>query len=993
MGRAAMMMLAVAAGLLRVACGAMDAESILLKEPRGIDVDSQDRVVVAYAGSQIVAVFTPDGRLARLLGRLDEPGADEGHFDEPSGVTVDVADSLYVADTNNDRICVFDCEGLFVRAIGDAEGPGKLNKPRGCEVDEQGNVLVADTENSRIVTFAADGSYLSHFGVEGPEDGQLERPYNLVLQDYGGWKRSLIVANTWDWRLDRYDWKKAEPEAAGEPKQAGEWVWAAKYWGFSPAMDVCVGPAGDLCGTSFNWQSVRRWTHDMTYKWDSTGSEYANPIYDMVGLGVPRLGVQPYGVAVNSKAEVFLTWPEADRVIRLPAAMREPPRPEVVRRRTTSAVIRYETLAAVPSLVEYSADGKHWRTAGAPGRRTKHAVRLSGLEPGTQYRYRVSYGCSFVPATGFFGREWRFATAAARGTVRYLDMPVLVVFYTDVYEPAKVAEGVKPPRALGPDGIAEVKRQLEQGAYYYFFSSRWRYNVRFDWAIVDGPQLVVEDPAALGTLEKADRERLDELLRTPRTDENRAEIAALLKEKLGDVIGEAEIERLTAPNRWTKGPNWVWETQEQIEAIAAQRGKRLADYGGVITLGCHWVWQEGEAPVDLPPGYVEPAEYEDPDAPPVRGHWRQAASGGLSPPLWEGVGRSAFNTGGDTLWLFAHEFGHQVDGQFYASGYQEFGFNHWSWSFLKGRFDGGFSGNGYVLRIFADEWFFASILGQVKTAVDADGDGLADDEPALVCDEKRFGSSPRRRDTDGDGLSDFDEMLLTYGLQSDAVRRERIIERAVPPRPDLPDTDGDGLRDGRDPYPLYPVPAAIAKRTPVLDGCIAPDEWSVYRTFRDPEFVGTLYMNWDEDALYLAIEADRWAVLEAKLDCKQDGFTWSNDNVTVTLTPQATDPIGPVEQWKVEVTVWDESVRGMVAYPFHNKRLYAPGKVRYAAGRQDGRMVLEVAVSRNARVGLEPRAGYAFDFACGLKPVGSPTKLVLFETDWFVGVTCTVKGE
>jgi hypothetical protein len=599
----------------------------------------------------------------------------------------------------------------------------------------------------------------------------------------------------------------------------------------------------------------------------------------------------------------------------------------------------------------------------------------------------VSYGCSFAPKAPFFGREWRFATAAPRGMVRYLDMPVLIVLYSNIYEPAKLPAGVKPPQALGDEGIAEVRRQLEKGAYYYFFASRWRFNVHFDWEIVSEPQIVFKDPEALGQLGEEDRKKLSALVGAERTDENRAEIVAFLKATLGEAISEAELEWLTAPNRWKKGPNWVWETQDRIEAIAQKHGKQLSDYGGVITLGCHWVWREGKAPGDLLPGRVQAAAYDDPDAPPEPGYWRQAGSGGLSPPQWAGVGRSAFNTGSDNVWLFAHEFGHQVDGQFYASGYGEFGFNHWSWDFVEGRFAGGFSGNGYVLRIFPDEWFFASSLGEVKLAADADGDGLADDDPALALDEKRFGSSPRSRDTDRDGLGDFDEMLLSYGLQSNAVRRERMIEREVLPRPDLADTDGDGVRDGRDPYPLYPVPATVGKRTPVLDGAIGPGEWAVYRTFRDPELVGTLYMRWDDDALYLALEADRWAGVEAKLDCKQDGFTWSRDNVTVIVTPETNDPVGTVEKCKVEVKVWDESVRGMVAYPFHNKRLYAPETVRYAAGTHGDRMVLEIAVPRNLRVGLAPRNGYAFDFACTLRPVGSPTKLVLFETDWFVGVT------
>ena len=147
------------------ACGANSGATLELNEPRGIDVDSQDRIVVAYTASHVVAVYSPEGELVRLLGRLGEPGSDDAHFNTPYGVTVDVGDSIYVADTENDRLCIFDENGLFVRAIGDADGPGALNKPRGCELDEDGNILVADGANNRIQKISPQGEFIATFGV------------------------------------------------------------------------------------------------------------------------------------------------------------------------------------------------------------------------------------------------------------------------------------------------------------------------------------------------------------------------------------------------------------------------------------------------------------------------------------------------------------------------------------------------------------------------------------------------------------------------------------------------------------------------------------------------------------------------------------------------------------------------------------------------------------------------------------------------------------
>jgi len=997
MKRAAVVVAAFALCAVWRVCCANSGATLELNEPRGIDVDSQDRIVVAYAASHVVAIYSPEGELVRLLGRLGEPGSDEAHFNTPYGVTIDVGDSVYVADTENDRICVFDDSGSFVRAIGDSEGPGKLSKPHGCELDEGGNILVADTMNNRIAAFTPDGTYLPDHSIEGDVAEMLDEPSNLMLQSFfRGRIQQLFVANAGAGRIDQYEWRDVEVEVEGETKKAKRWVWVKEHWANPDVKDVASSVEGDICAACPGWNSVRRYDVYMRYRWDTVHSTDHKSLYGLEGRGIGKLGVKPYGIAIGSDQRVLVTWPEENRVIKYTEAMIDPWRPEIRRLRRTSAVIRYDSLKPVASAVQYSLDGETWMTVEGSGRpKARHRVKLTGLEPGTQYRFRVQYGCSFIPKTPFWGPEWRFATAAPRGMVRYLDMPMLVVLYSNMYNPVKLPDGVEPPTAMTDEAIETVKIHLEQGATGYYFASRWLLNIHYDWVVIDEPQIVFPDPEALEELSDENRAAFDELMKAERTDENRAEIIAFLKEKLADALSDQELEWLTAPNRSKKGANWVWETDEEFDALArAQHGKSVTDYAGCISLGCLWNWHEGEAPNDLAPGRIQAAASTDPDTPPEKpGYWRQAGSGGLTPYWWGGklgkpIGRCAFNTGGGTVGLFFHEMGHKMDGQFLFSGYQDYPFNHFANTFLKGRYDNGLSGNGYLLRGYPTEYYFVSILGEVKLAPDTDGDGLADDDPNLLCDEKRFGSSPRRRDTDRDGLSDHDEMLATYGVQEIKLDRQRMVEHLIPPRPDLPDSDGDGIIDSRDPHPLYPVPATIAKRTPVLDGRIEPGEWNVYRTFTDGELVGTFYMAWDDDAVYFALAADRWAEIVPKFDWNQDGFIWGRDNLFLKVTPDTRDPMADPPTCRIEMRVWDVSYRGVdLRDSGMNKRLYDPKHIRTATGAQGDLKVLEVALPRNLRVSLDPRPGMTFDFGCYFRPVDQRTQLHLFEIDWSAAVT------
>lgn len=71
-----------------------------------------------------------------------------------------------------------------------------------------------------------------------------------------------------------------------------------------------------------------------------------------------------------------------------------------------------------------------------------------------------------------------------------------------------------------------------------------------------------------------------------------------------------------------------------------------------------------------------------------------------------------------------------------------------------------------------------TLLG-VSQGTDRDGDGLSDDQEALL------GTDPAKQDSDGDGLNDAEEYLIRFTDPTKA------------------DTDGDGLNDALDPFPTW----------------------------------------------------------------------------------------------------------------------------------------------------------------------------------------------
>lgn len=141
-----------------------------------VRVDKDQNVWAVDEGSNMVIKYRPDGSVAMVLGRKEEPldwlekFAEEGDhlegtpaprpgvFNRPTDVTWDTDGNIFVSDGyNNSRVAKFSKDGTWVKAIGErGSAPNQFNTPHAITADATGNIYVADRGNRRVQVFTPD---------------------------------------------------------------------------------------------------------------------------------------------------------------------------------------------------------------------------------------------------------------------------------------------------------------------------------------------------------------------------------------------------------------------------------------------------------------------------------------------------------------------------------------------------------------------------------------------------------------------------------------------------------------------------------------------------------------------------------------------------------------------------------------------------------------------------------------------------------------------
>ncbi len=566
----------------------------------------------------------------------------------------------------------------------------------------------------------------------------------------------------------------------------------------------------------------------------------------------------------------------ATAIIRPPAAaqgdaatLADPTRPVCSLGRTTAA-LQWYTVAPAETRVQmrlgdvpcktWRATGVHpdpWSAAGVrivegpAGKRTYHRTAIAGLKPGTRYSYRV-YDPGAEP-TGLeqrwgaqkpWRREFSFSTLAPKGRMTIMRVPVKVLLMPNVVNVASAhgpgGQLVPPPPALTAGQLAQVRDEYATSARFLFINSGMR--VWYDYRIV------VDD-------------------RWQRWGEEPANVSAAYK---GWPVCRSYA-----------GQDFVGPGGGDFTFVDAQHPARVV--------------KEPIAESEPYPGQIEQAFTRRWD--PAARAWVFYGSGGGTLGLddWDrGIpGRSQYLGGSDTAWLATHEFHHQIEslGRFSLANREDDRviFDHffprrrekkadgtwdeWTWqtSWKHGEH---WDGIAYFDRMLTPVQWLRMHFGETITVVDADSDGVPDDDPRLPFDEKRFGSDARTPRTDG-AMGDLAKaQLSTWAPHPLTTSWNKAPQPRVMPNPRKPDSDGDGLPDAIDPYPLYPWQPFIWPVTASVDGDAA--EW------RDVPLAGEVtahgvHVQWqqahDDNAYYACFRMKGpWRRVYVGLDPEGQGY-------------------------------------------------------------------------------------------------------------------------
>ncbi len=432
---------------------------------------------------------------------------------------------------------------------------------------------------------------------------------------------------------------------------------------------------------------------------------------------------------------------------------------------------------------------------GESGKRTYHRIRIGGLQPGKRYYYRV-YDPNLTPTTEErrwsaeppWRREYAFATLAPEGYKTIIRLPVKVLLMTNVINVqsayADPNNPAPPPPTFTAEQLARIKEEYAIAARYFWVNSGMRFWVDFELFVDDRWQ------------------------------------------------------------RWGPEPENAEGFYKGLPLSRAYPGVDFAPPGG----GAFTILDtQNPLRTNLEPVY-EPMPYAGQIEQaftrrwnPQTQRWEFYNSGGGTygvDSFPDGIpSRSQFLGGGDTAWLVAHEFHHQMEsfGAFSLANREDerIVFNHPEPRYRRTNPDGSVSMNAwntsgrhgehwsvmaYWDRTLSDAQWLRLYFGQVVVVRDQDGDGFPDDDPRLPLDEKRFGTDPMNPRTDG-MTPDLQKVMLS--TWAPAPLQNTFVKPAPQhrmPNPRNPDSDNDGIPDLHDPYPLYPWQPMVWHMRATMDG-------------------------------------------------------------------------------------------------------------------------------------------------------------------------------
>jgi DNA-binding beta-propeller fold protein YncE len=158
----------------------------LITSAHGVRVDPEGNIWVVDVKGHSVLKLSAAGRVKMVLGRRDNPGTDEAHFNQPTDIAFASNGDFYVTDGyGNSRVLRFSRDGALLSQWGKkGTGEGEFNLPHSIIVDKEGLVYVADRENNRIQVFSPEGRFLRQWtGLGSPWGLAVNAAQEIFMAD------------------------------------------------------------------------------------------------------------------------------------------------------------------------------------------------------------------------------------------------------------------------------------------------------------------------------------------------------------------------------------------------------------------------------------------------------------------------------------------------------------------------------------------------------------------------------------------------------------------------------------------------------------------------------------------------------------------------------------------------------------------------------------------------------------------------------------------
>jgi hypothetical protein len=170
----------------------------------GVAVVKSGEIYTATDGPEGIAVFAPDGKLARTVGK-EFSGCHSLLAREEDG-----EEFLYAAHLRGHQVVKLRLEGTAVWTLGAPmeskayESPEKFH-PTSVAVATDGTIFVADGYGTSLIhRFDAERKWLGSFAGAGQEDGKVQTCHGIAI-DARGPKPLLLVCDRENRRLARFD--------------------------------------------------------------------------------------------------------------------------------------------------------------------------------------------------------------------------------------------------------------------------------------------------------------------------------------------------------------------------------------------------------------------------------------------------------------------------------------------------------------------------------------------------------------------------------------------------------------------------------------------------------------------------------------------------------------------------------------------------------------------------------------------------------------------